>query len=75
MLVNRDIVNLDPIYFPVSSTIAGVVCKDGVILATEKIVINKMMISGTDKRVYSVTKNIGSVSYALLFDMHMYNRS
>lgn len=52
---------------PVSSTIAGVVCKDGVLLATEKIVINKMMISGTDKRVYSVTKNIGSVSYALLF--------
>merc|ERR1719469_1798017 len=44
-----------------SSTIAGVVCKDGVLLATEKIVINKMMISGTDKRVYSVTKNIGSV--------------
>ena len=38
------------------------VCSDGIILGTEKIVINKMMISGTDKRVYSVTKEIGSVS-------------
>jgi 20S proteasome alpha/beta subunit len=34
----------------------GVVCKDGIILGTEKIVFNKMMVSGTDKRVYSVTK-------------------
>merc|ERR1719469_1121900 len=59
-----------------SSTIAGVVCKDGVLLATEKIVINKMMISGTDKRVYSVTKNIGSVSYnALLFYPNFCHRS
>lgn len=39
----------------------GVVCKDGIILGTEKIVVNKMMVSGTDKRVYSVTKQVGSV--------------
>jgi len=38
-----------------------VVCSDGIILGTEKIVINKMMVSGTDKRVYSVTKEIGTV--------------
>ena len=43
------------------STIAGVVCKDGVILGTEKIILSKMMVGGTDKRVYSVTKNVGSV--------------
>jgi 20S proteasome subunit alpha 7 len=39
----------------------GVVCKDGIILGTEKIVSNKMMVSGTDKRIYSVTKNAGTV--------------
>lgn len=39
------------------------VCSDGIILGTEKIVINKMMLSGTDKRVYSVSKQIGAVSF------------
>jgi 20S proteasome alpha/beta subunit len=34
----------------------GVVCKDGIILGTEKIVVSKMMVSGTDKRIYSITK-------------------
>jgi 20S proteasome subunit alpha 7 len=43
------------------STIVGVVCSDGIILGTEKIVQSKMMVSGTDKRTYSVTKSIGSV--------------
>lgn len=44
------------------STICGVVCKDGIILGTEKIVINKMMVSGTDKRAFSITKQVGCVS-------------
>jgi len=39
-----------------------VVCSDGIILGTEKIVINKMMVSGTDKRLYNVSKEIGCVS-------------
>ena len=43
------------------STIGGIVCKDGIILGTEKIIVNKMMVSGTDKRIYSVTRNSGSV--------------
>ena len=59
MLVNTE--NLDSSIF--FSTIAGIVCKDGVLLGTEKIVVNKMMISGTDKRCFSITKNIGSVSW------------
>lgn len=37
-------------------------CKDGIILGTEKIVLSKMMISGTDKRVYSITPQSGGVS-------------
>ena len=45
----------------------GVVCKDGVILGTEKIVVNKMMVSGTDKRAYSITREIGCVSLEIYF--------
>jgi 20S proteasome subunit alpha 7 len=45
-----------------------VVCKDGIILGTEKIVHNKMMISGTDKRIYNITKQIGSVCNGMVPD-------
>ena len=61
MLVNKKLLIL-------FSTIAGVVCKDGIIMGTEKIVVNKMMVSGTDKRIYSVTKNIGCVVNGLTPD-------
>lgn len=46
----------------------GVVCKDGIILGTEKIVLNKMMISGTDKRSYSISPHIGCVVNGLVPD-------
>lgn len=46
----------------------GVVCKDGIILGTEKIVINKMMVSGTDKRAYSITKDVGCVFNGIVPD-------
>ena len=39
----------------------GVVCKDGIILGTEKIVINKMMLDGTDKRLYTINMHTGGV--------------
>jgi 20S proteasome alpha/beta subunit len=57
-IIREILVNKSSLY----STIAGVVCKDGIILGTEKIIANKMQVSGTDKRIYSVTKNAGSVS-------------
>ena len=44
-----------------SSTIVGVVCSDGIILGTEKLVLNKMMVSGCDKRLYSIAMNCGGV--------------
>jgi 20S proteasome alpha/beta subunit len=43
------------------STIVGVKCKDGIILGTEKIIANKMMVSGTDKRIFSVNTQTGCV--------------
>jgi len=36
------------------STIMGVVCSDGIVLGTEKIVVNKMQLSGTDKRTFTI---------------------
>lgn len=50
------------------STVLGVVCKDGIILGTEKIVQNKMMISGTDKRAYNVTRQIGALCNGIVPD-------
>jgi len=44
-----------------SSTSLGVVCKDGVILGTEKLIFNKMQIDGTDKRLYSINLSTGGV--------------
>ena len=46
----------------------GVVCKDGIIMGTEKIVHSKMMVSGTDKRIYNITKQIGSVFNGIVPD-------
>ena len=51
-----------------SSTTAGIVCKDGIILGTEKIILNKMQINGTDKRVYSININTGGVINGLTPD-------
>lgn len=43
-------------------------CKDGIIIGTEKIVLNKMMLSGTDKRIYSISMSVGSVINGLIPD-------
>jgi 20S proteasome alpha/beta subunit len=40
----------------------GVKCKDGVVLGTEKIVVNKMLLAGTDKRIFSINLQTGCVS-------------
>jgi 20S proteasome alpha/beta subunit len=52
------LVNLFQIY----STIVGVRCKNGIVLGTEKIVVSKMMVAGTDKRTFNVTTQSGCVS-------------
>ena len=50
------------------STIVGIHCKDGIILGSEKIVVSKMMVPGTDPRIFSVTKHIGSTVNGLVPD-------
>jgi 20S proteasome subunit alpha 7 len=46
----------------------GVRCKNGIVLGTEKIVVSKMMVSGTDKRVFSVSTKAGCVVNGLIPD-------
>jgi 20S proteasome subunit alpha 7 len=43
-------------------------CKDGIIFGTEKIVLSKMMVSGTDKRINSINVHIGCVVNGLVPD-------
>lgn len=64
---------LDKSWLTPFSTILGVRCKNGIVLGTEKIVVNKMLIPGTDKRIFSISPQIGSVKflvnrYRLLMD-------
>lgn len=42
-----------------ASTVMGIVCEDGVILASEKIRVNKTIVSGSNPTIYSVAPNIG----------------
>lgn len=51
------------------STILGVKCKNGIILGTEKIVVSKMMLAGTDKRVFSINTQTGCVSHLIVLMM------
>ena len=58
----------DYLPFAEFSTILGVVCKDGIVLGSEKIVTSKMMVAGTDPRIFTVTKNVGSVVNGIVPD-------
>lgn len=43
-------------------TVVGLQCKDGVVLGVEKMLISKMLVPGTNRRVHTVEKHIGMVS-------------
>ncbi|WEW60355.1 Putative proteasome subunit alpha type-7 [Emydomyces testavorans] len=49
-------------------TAIGIRCKDGVILAVEKIVSSKLLKPGANKRIATVDRNIGIVSAGLVPD-------
>lgn len=42
-------------------TALGIRCKDGVVLAVEKIISSKLLKSGANKRIATVDRNIGVV--------------
>jgi len=37
----------------------GVVCQDGIILAAEKLLVSKMLVEDTNKRIYNIDDSIG----------------
>mmetsp|Transcript_38858 Transcript_38858/g.44233 ORF Transcript_38858/g.44233 Transcript_38858/m.44233 type:complete len:250 (+) Transcript_38858:74-823(+) len=43
------------------NTVVGLNCSDGVLLATEKVVLSKMMVDGTNKKTFSINKSSGAV--------------
>ena len=45
-------------------TCIGIRCKDGVVLATEKIVTSKLLKPGVNRRIAAVDRNIGIVGAA-----------
>lgn len=49
-------------------TIVGLKCRDGVLLAGEKNVISKMMVEGSNKYVFGITKEIGAVVTGVIPD-------
>ncbi|KAL1850792.1 putative proteasome subunit alpha type-7 [Paecilomyces lecythidis] len=49
-------------------TSIGIKCKDGVVLAVEKIVTSKLLKPGANKRIATVDRNIGIVSSGLIPD-------
>ncbi|MCJ1373469.1 hypothetical protein MMC20_004697 [Loxospora ochrophaea] len=49
-------------------TAIGIRCKNGVVLALEKIITSKLLKSGSNKRVATVDRNIGVVSSGLIPD-------
>jgi len=51
-----------------SGTCVGVICKDGVVLAVEKIVTSKLYEPGVNKRVFIIDQHIGMAVAGLLAD-------
>eukprot|EP00919_Chromeraceae_sp_WS-2016_P034105 GHVR01080847.1.p1 GENE.GHVR01080847.1~~GHVR01080847.1.p1 ORF type:complete len:251 (+),score=64.26 GHVR01080847.1:47-799(+) len=51
-----------------SGTCMGVVCKDGVVMGVENFLMSKMLIPGTNKRIYAVDKHIGISIAGLVAD-------
>lgn len=51
-----------------SGTCIGAVCSDGIVFAEEKFVLNKMLMKGTNRRIFAVDKHIGMAVAGLLPD-------
>uniref|UniRef100_A0A7S1P746 Proteasome alpha-type subunits domain-containing protein n=1 Tax=Vitrella brassicaformis TaxID=1169539 RepID=A0A7S1P746_9ALVE len=51
-----------------SGTAIGLCCKDGVVLGVEKLLASKMLVPGTNKRIYAIDKHIGMAVAGLVAD-------
>ena len=43
-------------------TAIGVKCKDGVVLALEKLLTSKMLVPGSNRRIFTIDRHLGVVS-------------
>ena len=58
------------------NTAIGIRCKDGVVLAVEKLITSKLLKPGSNKRIATVDRHLGVVclpfSFQLLYFRHTY---
>ena len=54
-----------PRHLRLCSTVIGLRCKDGVVLAVEKLVISKLLVEGSNRRIYNADRHVGVVRTAL----------
>ncbi|KZP24686.1 20S proteasome subunit [Athelia psychrophila] len=59
-----------------SGTAIGIKCKDGVVLAVEKLIHSKLLVPGANRRIQTVDRHIGLATAGLLADgRHISNRA
>jgi len=59
-----------------SGTAIGIRCKDGVVLAVEKLIHSKLLVPGANRRIQTVDRHIGLATAGLLADgRHISNRA
>mmetsp|Transcript_17645 Transcript_17645/g.42320 ORF Transcript_17645/g.42320 Transcript_17645/m.42320 type:complete len:214 (+) Transcript_17645:173-814(+) len=51
-----------------AGTAAGIRCKDGVVLAVEKLVLSKMLVPGSNRRIHAVDRHAGIATTGLAPD-------
>uniref|UniRef100_A0A7S0WL28 Proteasome subunit alpha type-3 n=1 Tax=Chlamydomonas leiostraca TaxID=1034604 RepID=A0A7S0WL28_9CHLO len=54
-----------------SSTVVGLKCKDGVVLGVEKVVVSKLLVENSNRRVYNVDRHAGAAVAGLAPDGRM----
>jgi 20S proteasome alpha/beta subunit len=50
------------LYIVLFRTAIGIRCKDGIVLAVEKLVHSKLLVPGVNRRIQTIDKHIGLVS-------------
>ncbi|KAG2447514.1 hypothetical protein HYH02_007438 [Chlamydomonas schloesseri] len=54
-----------------SSTVIGLRCKDGVVLACEKLVLSKLLVEGSNRRIHNIDRHVGVAVAGLAPDGRM----
>ncbi|TRM68249.1 nucleophile aminohydrolase [Schizophyllum amplum] len=59
-----------------SGTAIGIKCKDGIVLAVEKLVHSKLLVPGANRRIQTIDRHVGLATAGLLADgRHLANRA